>query len=118
MATIGDPLLDLGSLLATWPRPGEAHGFDWTVDGLGEAVPLSDLVAHYAKHSRRDVSATDWYHVLASWKLAIVIEGPYARSCAGLAPRDTRSEEHTSELQSLLRIPYAVFCLKKNKPHQ
>src|SRR3546814_8834304 len=27
-----------------------------------------------------------------------------------------RSEEHTSELQSLMRIPYAAFCLKKNKP--
>src|SRR3546814_6312493 len=29
--------------------------------------------------------------------------------------RYTRSEEHTSELQSLMRIPYAVFCLKKKK---
>src|SRR3546814_3057137 len=29
-----------------------------------------------------------------------------------------RSEEHTSELQSLMRISYAVFCLKKNKPHK
>src|SRR3546814_3814913 len=28
---------------------------------------------------------------------------------------DTRSEEHTSELQSLMRISYAVFCLKKKK---
>src|SRR3546814_6358659 len=28
---------------------------------------------------------------------------------------DARSEEHTSELQSLMRISYAVFCLKKNK---
>src|SRR3546814_2806446 len=28
---------------------------------------------------------------------------------------DTRSEEHTSELQSLMRISYAVFCLKKQK---
>src|SRR3546814_3930975 len=28
-----------------------------------------------------------------------------------------RSEEHTSELQSLMRISYAVFCLKKNKKH-
>src|SRR3546814_7639126 len=28
---------------------------------------------------------------------------------------DGRSEEHTSELQSLMRISYAVFCLKKNK---
>src|SRR3546814_5307401 len=30
---------------------------------------------------------------------------------------DGRSEEHTSELQSLMRISYAVFCLKKNKSH-
>src|SRR3546814_8331578 len=29
-----------------------------------------------------------------------------------------RSEEHTSELQSLMRISYAVFCLKKNKSHK
>src|SRR3546814_6722322 len=32
-------------------------------------------------------------------------------------PRYDRSEEHTSELQSLMRISYAVFCLKKNKQH-
>src|SRR3546814_7412041 len=29
--------------------------------------------------------------------------------------RDERSEEHTSELQSLMRIPYPVFCLKQKK---
>src|SRR3546814_3142526 len=32
-----------------------------------------------------------------------------------LDPHDLRSEEHTSELQSLMRISYAVFCLKKKK---
>src|SRR3546814_5540462 len=32
--------------------------------------------------------------------------------------RDHRSEEHTSELQSLMRISYAVFCLKKKKKHK
>src|SRR3546814_8912632 len=32
-----------------------------------------------------------------------------------LAPRPVRSEEHTSELQSLMRISYAVFCLQKKK---
>src|SRR3546814_4641711 len=31
---------------------------------------------------------------------------------------DDRSEEHTSELQSLMRISYAVFCLKKKKKHK
>src|SRR3546814_4356469 len=32
--------------------------------------------------------------------------------------REARSEEHTSELQSLMRISYAVFCLKKKKQHK
>src|SRR3546814_7307422 len=39
----------------------------------------------------------------------------FLRSAAGIGgqPRSRRSEEHTSELQSLMRISYAVFCLKK-----
>src|SRR3546814_4777685 len=37
---------------------------------------------------------------------------------AAEAPTSDRSEEHTSELQSLMRISYAVFCLKKKKQHQ
>src|SRR3546814_2380110 len=37
------------------------------------------------------------------------------RARRALAPHPTRSEEHTSELQSLMRISYAVFCLKKKK---
>src|SRR3546814_2150481 len=35
-----------------------------------------------------------------------------------IAARDLRSEEHTSELQSLMRISYAVFCLKKKTTQQ
>src|SRR3546814_1839846 len=38
--------------------------------------------------------------------------GPEAQQ---VLDREERSEEHTSELQSLMRIPYAVFCLKPNK---
>src|SRR3546814_8364945 len=46
---------------------------------------------------------------------------PYARRSAPARARDrraNRSEEHTSELQSLIRISYAVFCLKKKKPYE
>src|SRR3546814_9554129 len=39
-----------------------------------------------------------------------------ARRCRGGRARAFRSEEHTSELQSLMRISYAVFCLKKKNP--
>src|SRR3546814_9898682 len=37
------------------------------------------------------------------------------KTCRGLPGKFYRSEEHTSELQSLMRISYAVFCLKKKK---
>src|SRR3546814_2883989 len=41
--------------------------------------------------------------------------GPCRRGAGASAAGSTRSEEHTSELQSLMRISYAVFCLKKKK---
>src|SRR3546814_3691328 len=41
--------------------------------------------------------------------------GPLVAHVHGRAPGADRSEEHTSELQSLMRISYAVFCLKKKK---
>src|SRR3546814_1288225 len=52
--------------------------------------------------------------------------GPAARKASPYGPAgpahrisaSARSEEHTSELQSLMRISYAVFCLKKKKTHQ
>src|SRR3546814_9545163 len=46
---------------------------------------------------------------IGRWQRAALTEGPMARC------RPPRSEEHTSELQSLMRISYAVFCLKKKK---
>src|SRR3546814_6055561 len=53
-----------------------------------------------------DRIATIQRHMIHSWEVL-----------ATLTPHDflTRSEEHTSELQSLMRISYAVFCLKKKK---
>src|SRR3546814_2362898 len=48
----------------------------------------------------------------------VVLQGEEPVGAVGVAPVDDvdiRSEEHTSELQSLMRISYAVFCLKKKK---
>src|SRR3546814_7097160 len=45
-------------------------------------------------------------------------EGPSFFGLYRLQPHLRRSEEHTSELQSLMRISYAVFCLKKKKKKQ
>src|SRR3546814_7047666 len=48
--------------------------------------------------------------------LSQIYNGPYATYLMALAGATVRSEEHTSELQSLMRISYAVFCLKKKRP--
>src|SRR3546814_1836445 len=53
----------------------------------------------------------------ATWRASPDWAEPLGLSLAEL-DRLNRSEEHTSELQSLMRISYAVFCLKKNKQQQ
>src|SRR3546814_2059041 len=52
--------------------------------------------------------------------LPVVVVGVLIYLAMGLMSRlmPQRSEEHTSELQSLMRISYAVFCLKKKNKHQ
>src|SRR3546814_1217454 len=54
---------------------------------------------------------------MSSEKAAVSVVAVAAPSRAVLGPRsgNTRSEEHTSELQSLMRSSYAVFCLKKKQ---
>jgi aminoglycoside phosphotransferase (APT) family kinase protein len=87
MGTIGDPLLDLGWMLATWPDaadPTDLLGSE--IASAGGLPGPSDLIARYAEYSERDVSAVPWYVVLACFKLGILLEGTYARACAGKAP--------------------------------
>jgi aminoglycoside phosphotransferase (APT) family kinase protein len=94
MCTIGDPLLDLGWLLATWPSNNE-H-----VPGLPQP---EELVAYYAALSERDMSRIDWYAVLACFKLGIVLEGTHARAYAGKAPRDIGDMLHATTLSLFAR---------------
>lgn len=86
MCTVGDPLLDLGWLLVTWPA--DDAGAAAVTGALGLAGGLArpdELVARYAERSTRDLSAITWYEVLAAFKLGIVLEGTHARAFAGKA---------------------------------
>src|SRR3546814_8656214 len=62
---------------------------------------------------RADVDAER--RMTASFPAAFADLEPFAEPWIGLDTMAARSEEHTSELQSLMRISYAVFCLKKKK---
>jgi aminoglycoside phosphotransferase (APT) family kinase protein len=97
MCTIGDPLVDLGWLLATWPGEddGELSGPLGTAGGL----PSTDeLLSRYADGSDRDLSAIAWYTVLACYKLGIILEGTHARAFAGKAPKDVGDLLHSITL--------------------
>ncbi|MDO9472254.1 MAG: phosphotransferase family protein [Caulobacter sp.] len=98
LTTIGDPLLDLGWLMATWPEgetpaPGAVGVQPWT------GFPTADeLVEHYRPRTTRDLSTLDWYAVLACYKLGIILEGTHARACAGRAPKATGDRLHATTL--------------------
>jgi len=92
MSTIGDPLLDLGWLLTSWPRPDDPTSRKLEpADGF--PTP-GELLEQYRAGTTRDLSAVDWYVVLACYKLGIVLEGTYARSCVGKAPEDLGRRFH------------------------
>ncbi|HEU0190439.1 MAG TPA: phosphotransferase family protein [Mycobacterium sp.] len=94
MCTIGDPLLDLGELLATWRQADGSSVFHHTLTDMDGLASTDDLVQRYAQNTTRDLSRIDWYTVLACFRLAIVIEGTQARACAGKAPKDVGEELH------------------------
>jgi aminoglycoside phosphotransferase (APT) family kinase protein len=80
MGTVGDPKLDLGWVVHSWPDDtssdeDRAGGY---VDMVG--MPSRDeILAHYSKVSGRQVDDIDYYCVLAKWKLAVVLEQGYQR---------------------------------------
>src|SRR5690606_2044589 len=81
LATIGDPLLDLGNLLSTWPGPeGPPAGTVGIRPWRGFPTP-DMLAARYAEVTGRDLSSLPWYQVLSCFKIGIILEGTYARAC-------------------------------------
>ena len=85
LATIGDPLADLGYFTATWTEPGD----DSPVFRLGavttrEGFPSrGELIAGYEERTGRSMRDVRWYTTLALWKSAVFLEGSYKRLLAG-----------------------------------
>src|SRR3546814_10851183 len=94
-------------------RKGRERAAMAGVDGIG--VPSGDAKRH-ARAGPVDEDRTESFAItlaeigkgVAGWR---IFRHRDVRSCSCRR----RSEEHTSELQSLMRISYAVFCLKKKK---
>jgi aminoglycoside phosphotransferase (APT) family kinase protein len=86
LATIGDPLVDLGLLLAFWGADRPAPPAMPTVQALTRlpgAPGRQQLAEQYCLLTGRDIADLDWYMALAFFKLAAIVEGAYARLLAG-----------------------------------
>ncbi|WP_062385697.1 phosphotransferase family protein [Demequina iriomotensis] len=90
MAALGDPLADLGYLVATYSERGRAATpMDLTPITAASGFPTrADLAARYAARTGADLSALAWYEALALWKSAIFCEAMYTRWLAGERPDD------------------------------
>src|SRR3546814_7049293 len=91
-------------------RTGRAHSAlldPVTVEVYGAHMPLNQVASISAPEPRM--------LTVQVWDKSNVGPVDKAIRSAGLGLNPIRSEEHTSELQSLMRISYAVFCLKKKK---
>ena len=86
LATIGDPLADVGYMLATWAEAGDEENAISALGGVTRQPGFptrEELVAHYEEASGRSMTAVNWYMTLALWKSAVFLEGSYKRRLAG-----------------------------------
>lgn len=107
MATRGDPLTDLGTLMGSWFDPGEAP------DELGMMPTTSpgwmrrgEAVARYAEKSGRDLSSIDWYLVFGAWKMGVILQQIYIRWLRGQT-QDDRFENLDEGARHLFRLAAA-----------
>lgn len=96
LCTIGDPLLDMGWIMATWPDEGGRTTSEIGIKPWDGFARIEELMAHYAANSPRDCTQLEWYGVLGCYKLGLILEGTYARACAGLAAPATGDRLHRS----------------------
>jgi aminoglycoside phosphotransferase (APT) family kinase protein len=85
MATIGDPLADIGYLMVHWVQSTDTKSrfAMHTVTDRPGFPTRQEMVARYEERSGRSVSSLDWYVTLAMWKASVFMEGNYKRAVMG-----------------------------------
>jgi aminoglycoside phosphotransferase (APT) family kinase protein len=83
LCTLGDPLADLGALLAYWVEPGQTSPLGQSPTSAPGFPSKEEVIELYAKASGRDLSRIDYYVAFSYWRLACILEGVYVRYAAG-----------------------------------
>lgn len=113
MATLGDPLVDLGLCLFFWKRdPAARLGFSFiqAISNRPEAPDRHELAELWSRETGRDHRTLDWYMVFAAWRLAAIVEGAWILHATGKVSSEySRGLEHDvpillSEAAAMARI--------------
>lgn len=108
LSTLGDPLLDLGWIAATWRGAGGPELPVLRVEPFDGFPTIEELVAHYGECTGRDLGDFTWYAALACYKLGIILEGTFARACAGAAPMGTGLQLHDTAAKLIERAIHRI----------
>lgn len=107
MATRGDPLADLGTLMGSWFEPGEAPA---DLGMMPTLVPgwlsMDAALRRYESRTRRDLEDIDWYLVFGAWKLGVILQQIYIRWLRGQT-QDDRFATLGEGARSLFRLAAA-----------
>jgi aminoglycoside phosphotransferase (APT) family kinase protein len=115
LAAIGDPLADLGWLLASWGRPGDDVPPTIPGPSLVEGYPeRTDLVARYAARSGRDLTSLQEelgvYVAFARWRSACIGAGVYSRYAGGVMGGQAEADGGAARLASLQQQAAAALA--------
>ena len=87
MATIGDPLMDLGTVLGYWLEAADSaewQQYGFVLTKLPGNLSRGDLLTYYAQRSGREVTDPVFYYVYGLMKIAVIVQQIYFRYCQGL----------------------------------
>ena len=105
MCTYGDPLMDLGYVLALWPEANDPPAFRlWGMPTWREGfMTRAQVIAAYGRATSFDVSRAGWYHVFNVFRFAAILQQIYKRYDAGQT-HDERFREFGEQANALVRV--------------
>jgi len=108
MATVGDPLVDLGVLLCYWTQPSDPGGEKPTLTSGPGWFTHDDIVNRYAQQTGRDLAHIGYYEVFALFKLAVVLQQIYVRFHRGQT-NDERFRHFDRRVRNLIQQAAALI---------
>ena len=108
MATVGDPLVDLGLILCYWAQPSDPGGTKASITAQPGWFTRDELIGRYAEKTGRDMALIRYYEVFAIFKLAVVLQQIFFRFYRGQT-QDERFRHFDNRVRNLIHQAAALI---------